>query len=876
MCCLNINKKTYYVLIGLLVLIPSAVFAADNYAQITMIPGQATNPIDIRASNGTSYFKVTPSGQVSIGTNHKICLDATCTTFFQSNGTSISGGSSSFTWAQISKVGSKLNDIGSPTSSYDMNSQPLNNVKFGNQVSLNGQTFNNNGHVSTFPSTTGTLVQQNGTFSGTLSSPTYSGNATFTKAGFPNTEIDPGSGTTGASYTIGIFGTTFYAKNGTTGKIDYSGTSATTVVSNAINNLPSTGGSIVFTKGTFPIHITVPKSNIRFLGQGWASTIFTRDGNNPFFNISSLTLSHEIQKIEIKDIKLNGFGYSAPSATDCIFTNATSYLLLERVYFTQCFGNGIYMEEAWDNKLYENFFNNGVGDESTGKASIYIYSGTRDNSNVDFIFQNHFERTGSTAIRSIGIAGGNHQNYMINIDGNKIEEHQQGGAVSPLHLINFTYTHYSSISNSYFTGSNSSSIYFDPNSFGNKLTANHFTGGAPLPTDCCKPLVDIDVRGINNIILSNSFELYNKSAINIGSSASQTFISGNYFNGEVGTTSLNGSNGYFLIDSTGLIHRVKNLSVGGTGTDAVNIVVGSGSNALTPNFNFDAFSVTPAILARQANGFAGGPQQTTTNLDIFDILAEGYTGSHYTGNIASIKIKPVQNFTNTAQGTNMLFSTTPLNSNVTKIGFSILNSGDIGINSTKKFYLDGILGTGDTYFTSLNPHQINGYTNNVLRYNITTTKFNINLPLNLTNNVLSNVQVLQIQNSLSTNNPTFSSADAGGRTMILNGNLKPNSNNTANYIGVVAGQRLILTSDTNTYLSSPTGKKQMNGIANTVMVFNGTQTGFYYRLFNATADPTSATLAKGFCTDWVITTNGTIKHGCNYDGTHIAILSHNP
>lgn len=795
------TNRTIIISALLLVLIPSAVFAADNYAQITMIPGQATNPIDIRASNGTSYFKVTPSGQVSVGTNHKICLDASCTTYFVSNG------------ATISSSGS----------------------------------------------------------------PSFTGNLTVTKSPLPNAEIDAGSGTTGASYTIGVFGSTFYAKNGTTGKIDYSGTSATTVVTNAMNNLPSTGGSIVFTKGTFPIHITVPKSNIRFLGQGWASTIFTRDGNNPFFSISSLTLSHEIQKIEIKDIKLNGVGYSAPTATDCIFTNATSYLLVERVYFTQCYGNGIYMEEAWDNKLVRNFFNNGVGDETTGKASIYIYSGNRDNSNVNFLFQNHFERTGATAIRSVGIAGGNHQNYMINIDENKIEEHQQGGAVSPLHLVNFTYTHYSSITNSYFTGSNSSSIYLDPNSFGNKITDNHFTGGAPLPTDCCKPLVDIDTRGVNNIILSNSFELYNKSAINIGSSASQTFVSGNYFNGEVGTTSLNGSNGYFLIDSSGLIHRVKNLSVGGTGTDAVNIVVGSGSNALTPNFNFDAFSVTPAILARQANGFAGGPQQTTTNLDIFDILAEAYTGSHYTGNIASIKIKPAQNITNTAQGTNMLFSTTPINSNVTKIGFSILNSGDIAINSTHKICLDGIQGSCGTYFTSgSNTKQINAVVNSILGYNLTASKFNILLPTNLTNNILSNVQVLQIQNSLSNNNPTFSSADVGGRTMILNGNLKTNSNNTANYIGVVAGQRLILTSDTNTYLSSPTGKRQLNGFANTVMAFNGTQTGFYYRLLNATSDPTSATLSKGFCTDWVITTNGTLKHGCNYDGTHIIILSHNP
>ena len=56
-------------------------------------------------------------------------------------------------------------------------------------------------------------------------------------SGLPSSIIESGSMVSGYSYTIFTDGVTYWAKNGTTGAIDYSGTSASTVIQSAINAL---------------------------------------------------------------------------------------------------------------------------------------------------------------------------------------------------------------------------------------------------------------------------------------------------------------------------------------------------------------------------------------------------------------------------------------------------------------------------------------------------------------------------------------------------------------------------------------------------------------------------------------------------------------
>jgi len=55
-----------------------------------------------------------------------------------------------------------------------------------------------------------------------------------------------------ASYIIWTDGSTYYALNGSTGEIDYSGTDAATVIQNAVDNTP-TYGKVVITEGTYTL-----------------------------------------------------------------------------------------------------------------------------------------------------------------------------------------------------------------------------------------------------------------------------------------------------------------------------------------------------------------------------------------------------------------------------------------------------------------------------------------------------------------------------------------------------------------------------------------------------------------------------------------------
>jgi len=72
-----------------------------------------------------------------------------------------------------------------------------------------------------------------------------------------------------SSFLIWRDGSTYYAKNGSTGAIQYFGTNATTVINNAISSLP-TGGLVFLRDATYNIDDTinvVEKLNINIIGE---------------------------------------------------------------------------------------------------------------------------------------------------------------------------------------------------------------------------------------------------------------------------------------------------------------------------------------------------------------------------------------------------------------------------------------------------------------------------------------------------------------------------------------------------------------------------------------------------------------------------------
>jgi len=73
-----------------------------------------------------------------------------------------------------------------------------------------------------------------------------------------------------ADYIIGVYNSThYYAKNGTTGEIEFCGTNASQVTNNAISAIESKGGIIFIKAGTYELsNSIIGKSNIEIIGEG--------------------------------------------------------------------------------------------------------------------------------------------------------------------------------------------------------------------------------------------------------------------------------------------------------------------------------------------------------------------------------------------------------------------------------------------------------------------------------------------------------------------------------------------------------------------------------------------------------------------------------
>jgi hypothetical protein len=82
---------------------------------------------------------------------------------------------------------------------------------------------------------------------------------------------------TEASYIIFTDGAgNYYARNGSTGKIEFSGTSASAVIQNAIDSLPQNGGKILLKGGKYILanSITINKNSIHISGENTAGDLF--------------------------------------------------------------------------------------------------------------------------------------------------------------------------------------------------------------------------------------------------------------------------------------------------------------------------------------------------------------------------------------------------------------------------------------------------------------------------------------------------------------------------------------------------------------------------------------------------------------------------
>ncbi len=135
------------------------------------------------------------------------------------------------------------------------------------------------------------------------------------------------------TYIIYKVDSTYYAVNGHTGRIEFRGTVAATVINSvlsAINTLG--GGSVILKKGQYDLNATLAVN---------ANTIIAGEGINTILKLENATNVHMISAtskgdITIKDLKIDGNAANQTVAKHGIYLNACSNALLSHLLIVDC------------------------------------------------------------------------------------------------------------------------------------------------------------------------------------------------------------------------------------------------------------------------------------------------------------------------------------------------------------------------------------------------------------------------------------------------------------------------------------------------------------------------------------------------------------
>ena len=158
---------------------------------------------------------------------------------------------------------------------------------------------------------------------------------------------------TEASYIVYEEGGTYYAKNGRTGQIEFSGTDASEVIQRAIDALGDRGGRVFLKSGgyvlTKPI---VMRSRVRLEGEEMQATELVVSGDFPAIKIegSSPADVDRVIRVTVSGILITGTGTGYPNCHGITVVNANEVKVLD-VTIYNCRA-GVYMKNVWQAYLY--------------------------------------------------------------------------------------------------------------------------------------------------------------------------------------------------------------------------------------------------------------------------------------------------------------------------------------------------------------------------------------------------------------------------------------------------------------------------------------------------------------------------------------------